>query len=88
MRYERNHDLFFTIVDGELIIMDSTEDKFLTSNAVAAAIWTRLETPAKVEELCATVSEQFFGADAAQINVDVTELIISLKQRSLIHEIE
>ena len=83
-RFVRRPDIFFTVVDGELIIMDGAEEKFLSSNAVAVAIWERLESAASVDELCDVVLAQFGGASREVVRRDVAEFADALESRGLV----
>jgi len=82
--FVRRPDIFYTLVDGELIIMSSDEEKFLTSNAVAAKIWERLESPVSVEDLCAAVLARFRGGDRSTVKTDIEEFLAALKARNLL----
>lgn len=87
MAYLRNSDVFFTITDGELIILDDEEEQFFTSNAVASLIWLALETPKSSDALVAAIVEHFDGVDAATARVDLDELLTALKARGLVSEV-
>lgn len=84
--YVRREDVFFTIVGDELIVMDDAEEKFFTSNAVAAAIWEMLEHPADLNQLSTKLMASFSGAEHDQVRADVREFLVTLRERGLVRD--
>lgn len=87
MTYLRNSDVFFTITDGELIILDDEEEQFFTSNAVASFVWLALETPTSPDALVEAIVGHFDGVDAATARTDLDELLIAFSARGLVSEV-
>jgi len=75
---------FATVADDELIILDEADESFLSSNAVAVALWEALSTPITVPALVDMVTETFAGTDRATVTADVEEFIETLSARGLV----
>ena len=69
-----------TDADGELILLDFTQERFYGLNEVAAAIWhgiSRGETP---EQITAALAIEF-DASAETIGADVLQIVESFVQK-------
>lgn len=84
VHFVRRPEVFFTIVDDELIIMEEEGERFLSSNAVATTVWTALETPVSLDMICDAVLAAFSDTDRVTVEADVGELLEALRERELI----
>jgi hypothetical protein len=83
----RVEDLVTAPLGGELAMMDVTTGKYFVLDAVAAAIWERLEAPATPAALCDQLT-QAFAVSPAQCEADVLPFLESLRDKGLIRVVE
>lgn len=57
-------------VDGETVTLDVETGEYYVLDAVGADIWSRLEEPATIDQLCDTLDVAYSG-DPAVIRADV-----------------
>lgn len=70
-------------VDGDIVILNMASNSYVSLNAIGRRIWELLETPARVDELCRRLGEEFAG-DAAQITADVLSFLAELEKDGLV----
>lgn len=78
----------FEKVGGDLVVVDSKNEYFFSSNSVGAFIWDSLEFPSTKDDLCNAILKQFNGAGASEVEKDLDEFIESLLANSLIAKLE
>jgi len=85
--FKRNVNLPSEEIGGEMVVLDADNDIFFSSNAVGLLIWRELSEPRSLSDLCATIVENFEGADYATVQADVTEFVDSLVDRGLARKV-
>jgi hypothetical protein len=70
-------------IDNELIMMSIETGKYHTLNATAGRIWTLLDKPQTVSELCATLTGEFNIAPAV-CQKEVLDFITQLQVREIV----
>jgi len=70
-------------IDGEVVVMDVVEGKYIGFNDIASAVWRGLESSPTVAALCAELVRDFEG-DPEAIRKDVMELLTRLDELGLI----
>ena len=88
MPYVRRQGIPCEVLDGELTILDSAREKFVSTNEVGAFIWEKLEQPSTLAELCDSVMESCSGAERAVVEVDTSEFLEAMLEKGLIEEVD
>jgi hypothetical protein len=70
-------------VDTDLVIMNQPNDSYVGLDDIGRRIWTILETPSRIDELCSRLAREFAG-DPEQISRDVLEFLNELYAENLI----
>jgi len=86
-RYKRNTNLPSEIVGGEIVFLDAGNDLFLSSNEVGALVWSELEHPRSLDELCLKVIDVFDGAERSVVEADLTEFLAALLEKNLVRKL-
>jgi hypothetical protein len=73
----RNPDIITSEIDGDMVMMSVSEGSFYGLNAVGAAIWHLLDTPASIETIVAHVLE-IFEVSEEQCQTDILIFIESM----------
>ena len=73
----------FCDLGGEAAILSLGSGMYYGLNAVGAFIWNRIQEPAGVEDICASVMGEY-GIDAELCRTDVTRLLGELLEQGLI----
>jgi len=79
----RDEKTLVSAFDEELIMLDFTNSKYLTINAIGASIWQRIEQPIQVEVLVSQLSD-LYDAPREQILRDVLAFLEDLDSRGFI----
>jgi hypothetical protein len=69
--------------DHEVIVLDVETGTFLQLNRTAAAIWSLIETPLRLSDLCASI-ERSFDADRETARRDTVEFLADMRRRGLV----
>lgn len=56
---KRTDRIVASSINDELVMFDAEAGKYYSLNSVASNIWTHLEEPKTIRELCDTLSERF-----------------------------
>ena len=57
----RTSETLATEVDGEIVLISIRDGRYFGLDQVGSEIWRRLETPKRVDALCAELKEHFDG---------------------------
>lgn len=79
----RSADTVATEVDGEIVLIDIDAGKYFGMDAVGSEIWRRLESPVRVDALCAALVAHFDG-DAAVIEGETLAFLDKLEASNLL----
>lgn len=79
----RSQEVLFSTVDDELVLMSIDQGLYFGLDSIGADIWTRLEKPLRIADLCAGLADDYQG-DPAMIERDVMDLLHRLAGRKLI----
>ena len=82
-RIERSADQVWTVLGDELVMFNFEAGKYFGINAVGAAVWERIEQPARVADICADL-EKKFAVSADRCITSVLTFLRSLEERGLI----
>ncbi len=81
--WRASEDVVCSPVGNEIALLDFGTDTYFTLNGSGAFVWTLLEAPRSVPELCAAVAARYeIGEDDCRD--DVTSLVTTLHERGLI----
>ena len=70
-------------LDDEVAMLDAARGQYVLLNEIGAFIWTRLEHPVHVSDLCADV-ERAFEVSPAQCAAEVLAFLEKLEARQLL----
>jgi hypothetical protein len=79
----RSADTVATEVDGEIVLIDIEAGKYFGMDSVGSEIWRRLESPVRVDALCAAMVAHFEG-DAAVIESETRAFLDKLDASNLL----
>lgn len=72
-----------TELDGLVVLMNIDAGRYYQLNAIASAIWARIEIPRTVSDLCADLEAEF-DADRDTIDNDVRQLLSRLAAENVV----
>ncbi len=70
-------------VGGETVLLDLDGDTFLRLNPAGAILWSRLEEPARLDELAGTLEGEF-GIDSPTALADAAAFVEDMSGRGLL----
>lgn len=79
---ERNPELFFTDMDGELVMMSVARGEYFGLGGIAPRLWALLETPRTPSFLRETVLSEF-DVDESTCRRDVAEFVATMIAKGL-----
>lgn len=79
----RGKGLIEAEVDGELVALHVDKGVCYGLNKVGSRVWQLIETPAKIGDVCATLTHEF-DVDAATCEREVLDLLEELRAEDLI----
>jgi len=71
-------------LDNELVVVSLSSNAYIALDDIGRRIWEMLETPLRVDTLCAQLAEEFAGAPE-QITADVQSFLSELESVGLLH---
>jgi hypothetical protein len=80
----RTSEIITAPLGEELMMMSVAQGAYFGLDEVGAAIWSRLETPAAVGELCAALQGEF-EVSPEQCEADVLSFLTSLRDAGLVN---
>jgi len=83
MMVHRGPNMIAAGVGDEAVILDTQSGYFFQLNRTAALVWTLLEAPTSVDELCARMAEAH-SVDPAVCRGDMMDFIADMRDRGLI----
>lgn len=85
-RIARVPNLLSVVVDGETVMLDPKMHRYIGLDAIASAIWDRLETPVGVGDLCDELATIYDG-DAETIKTEALAFLQQLADQDLIQRL-
>lgn len=82
MKYVRNPDVAYRVIDGEAVLVDSKAGTTFVLNAVGSCVWTALEN-ATLDELVVRVRQEF-SAEDADARADIEDFLSRLDEKRLV----
>ena len=79
----RGENMITAEVGEESVLLDIDTGYFFQLNTSASLIWTLLETPLSMGELCARL-EKKFAVEAETCRSDVLEFVVDMRDRGLV----
>jgi hypothetical protein len=76
-------DQVTAVVHGEAVILQMKDGVYYSLDAVGARVWSRLQEPASVQELCDLIVAEY-DVDEARCRTDLLALLRELAAASLI----
>lgn len=73
----------FSNLDGEAVILNLRDEKYYGLDPIGARIWSLIQQPATVSEVCGTLMREY-EVEAAQCECDVLALLQSLADVGLV----
>jgi hypothetical protein len=70
-------------IDGELVLLDTSDGTLHLLNRVAAAVWAELDGTRDVEDIVVELSDAA-GAEAERVRQDVARLLDQLRRSDLL----
>ena len=86
-KVQRHPNLVFAHMGDEVVMMSDDQSDYLGLNGVASKIWTMLENPLTVQELCEGLQTEF-DVGREQCEQDVVIFLDDMKQRGLIRVLD
>ena len=84
----RNPEMITSQIDGEVFMMDVSQDSFLGLNAVASFIWEQLEAPKTPQEVIAAVKDSFEAPDPAVVDKEVQAFLETMLKDEMIVQVD
>ncbi|WP_372500920.1 PqqD family protein (plasmid) [Tistrella mobilis] len=82
-RFTRSPDPLTTEIDGDVVMMDVASSAYFNLDSIGAAIWARLETPTRFEDLCGALHARY-DAPLDVIRRDVAALLAEMLTHRLV----
>lgn len=83
--YSRRPGLNAVPMNGELVMMGLEQGEYYGLREVAASIWTHLEQPRSLDELCALVASEY-EISPADCRADIERFLDELTAKRLVDE--
>ncbi len=79
-----DEDQVYTIVEGEAVLMSVTNGKYYRLDDIGTRIWSLIETPTSVGQLCDQLVQEF-SVERATCEADVSQLLEWMSAQNLVH---
>ncbi|WP_372022840.1 PqqD family protein (plasmid) [Tistrella mobilis] len=83
--FTRSPDPLTTEIDGDVVMMDLASSAYFNLDSIGAAIWARLETPTRFEDLCGELHARY-DAPLDIIRRDVAALLADMLTHGLVRK--
>jgi PqqD family protein of HPr-rel-A system len=83
MTFKRDPELPYQKLDEETIVVDPRSREVHLLNETAARVWELLASPRSLDELAATLGEEY-DAPAGELRAGVEEVIAGLRDKGLL----
>jgi hypothetical protein len=80
---QRNDQVLFSKLNGEMLAIDSQAGYFYSMNITAGRIWELIANPLPVREICSILSKDF-NVNAEQCEREVLQLLQNLLEAGLL----
>ena len=80
---ERTAELIQSEIDGDLVALDVEQGSCFGFNATATRVWQMLDQPRSIDEIVASLTEEF-AIDRAACETAVVDLIDDFEARKLV----
>ncbi len=74
-------------VDDDIVILNMATNSYVALDDIGRRIWELIETPRRVEELCAQLTHEFNGS-SEQIQADVLSFLNELENEKLVRVVD
>ncbi len=74
-------------VDDDIVILNMTTNNYVALDDIGRRIWELIETPRRVEELCAQLTDEFNGVPE-RIQADVLSFLNELENEKLLRVVD
>ena len=74
-------------VDDDIVILNMATNSYVALDDIGRRIWELIETPRRVDELCAQLTGEFNG-DPAQIQSDVLSFLDEMVNEKLVRVVD
>ena len=72
-------------LDEELVVVSLASNAYIALDDIGRRVWEHLETPIRVDALCAQLADEFEGTPAADILADVLPFLAELESEGLLN---
>lgn len=76
-------DAMSSALAGEEVILNLVDGTYYGLNETGSDLWRRLETPCRVDDLCADLADQY-DVDEDALARDVLDLLTEMQERGLV----
>lgn len=80
----RDSEPIFTTIDSEVVMLSPRAQAYFGLGTVGSEIWNAIEKPRRVDELCATLQQEF-EVDPDTCRREVLDFLNDLVERGLAH---
>lgn len=78
----------YSLSEQEHIIFNSSDEKLIIINRVAASVWRHLKRQKNIEEIVQAISDEFKEKDIVRIRKDILNFINELSDVGLVKKVE
>ena len=71
-------------LDEDLVVVSLASNAYIALDAIGRRVWEHLESPIRVDALCACLAEEFDGTPAEGILADVLPFLAELENEGLL----
>jgi hypothetical protein len=86
MLLKRNTEILYAQTGDEVVMLDVETGNYHHLNSSASAIWSSLEKPRRINEVCDLMLEQFHG-DRAVVHTEVNDFVLGLLDKKFLLEV-
>ena len=80
---QRNTEIVDASIDGETVMMSIENGQYYGLDQIGSHIWSKLETPQKVEELCQELGKEY-DVTEQECQKDVLQFLNTLSENGII----
>jgi Coenzyme PQQ synthesis protein D (PqqD) len=85
--FVQNREPIASVVDGEIVMLSVRAGAYFSLNSVASEIWSMLETPHSIDEICRAL-RAVYAIDKETAAIQVSAFLDSIATRGLIERLE
>jgi len=80
---ERSTDQVSSVLDGEVVILNTNTGKYFNLNPVGSRVWEMIETPCSIESIVARILDEY-SVDSVKCQHDILQLTGKLLDANLV----